>query len=105
MNRDLLQVLACPGCHQRLEVDVDREAEGEIESGTLRCGACGNAYPILRFVPRFVPADNYSNSFGFQWNRFRRTQLDSATGQPISSARFFTQSGWTPQEMTGRLTL
>jgi SAM-dependent methyltransferase len=105
MNRDLLQVLVCPKCHGLLGVEVGREAEGEIESGTLRCGACSEFYPIVRFVPRFVPADNYSSSFGFQWNRFRRTQLDSTTGQPITSRRFFEQSGWQPAEMVGRWTL
>ena len=49
--------------------------------------------------------DNYSSSFGFQWNRFRRTQLDSSTGQPITRDRFFSQSGWQPSEMAGRWTL
>jgi SAM-dependent methyltransferase len=105
MNRDLLPLLACPGCLQELTLDVRREAENEIEEGTLRCDACAVNYPIVRFVPRFVPAHNYSSSFGFQWNRFRRTQLDSQTGQPISHRRFFQQSGWTASEMAGRRTL
>ena len=105
MNRDLLDVLACPACQGPLILDSTREADGEIESGTLRCDACRASHPIVRFVPRFVPADNYSSSFGFQWNRFRRTQLDSTTGQPITSRRFFAQSGWPPAEMAGRWTL
>ena len=105
MNRDLLGVLACPGCFGALSLAITNEAEGEIESGTLGCASCAAAYPIVRFIPRFVPADNYSNSFGFQWNRFRRTQLDSATGQPITGRRFFQQSGWQPAKMVGRWTL
>jgi SAM-dependent methyltransferase len=105
MNRDLLDVLVCPGCAGALSLEIGNEAEGEVESGTLRCGACPATYPILRFVPRFVPADNYSSSFGFQWNRFRRTQLDSSTGRPITHDRFFAQSGWEPSAMAGRRTL
>lgn len=105
MNRDLLHVVACPACHGSLTLESEREADGEIESGTLRCDPCASIHPIVRFVPRFVSADNYSNNFGFQWNRFRRTQLDSTTGQPISTRRFFEQSGWQPSEMAGRLTL
>ena len=105
MNTDLLHLLACPDCRGALQLDVDREAEGEIESGTLRCAACPRTFPIVRFVPRFVPADNYSTSFGFQWNRFRRTQLDSSTGQPITRRRFFEQSGWQPEAMSDRWTL
>ena len=105
MHADLPSILACPACRGSLDVDIEREAEGEIESGTLHCRACRGAFPIIRFVPRFVPADNYSSSFGFQWNRFRRTQLDSTTGQPITSRRFFAQSKWTAAAMKGKRTL
>src|SRR3954470_15618611 len=105
MNRDLLTILACPQCHAGLSLDVGREADSEIESGILRCSRCAAAYPIVRGVPRFVPAENYSSNFGLQWNRFRRTQLDSATGLPISRTRFFAESGWTPDELRGRSVL
>jgi len=105
MHADLPSLLACPRCRGGLAVDIEREADGEIESGTLRCAACSAVFPIVRFVPRFVPAENYSSSFGFQWNRFRRTQLDSTTGQPISARRFFAQSQWTAAEMAGQWTL
>jgi SAM-dependent methyltransferase len=105
MNRDLQQVLACPGCRRSLDLRVERETEGEVETGALLCAACGDRYLITRFVPRFVPADNYSKSFGFQWNRFRRTQLDSTTGHPISRDRFFAQSAWDPADLSGRWTL
>jgi uncharacterized protein YbaR (Trm112 family) len=105
MNRSLLDVLACPQCHGSLNLNATRESDGEIESGSLECSRCETSHPISRFVPRFVSADNYSGSFGFQWNRFRRTQLDSTTGQPITRTRFFGQSGWTATEMAGCWTL
>src|SRR4051794_14785696 len=105
MTRGLLDVLRCPDCQGALTVHDARDADGEIESGTLACEVCAARYPVIRFVPRFVPADNYSSSFGFQWNRFRRTQLDSTTGHPISGRRFFMQSGWRPDEIAGHLTL
>lgn len=105
MHLDLMNLLVCPRCQGPLSVDVERDCEGDIESGTLTCVRCRITYPIVRSVPRFVPADNYSSSFGFQWNRFRRTQLDSVTGQPISRDRFFGQSGWPPSEMRNGWTL
>ena len=105
MNRSLLAILACPECSGDLDLADEHIADGDIESGSLRCAGCKQSYPIVRGVPRFVPADNYSSSFGFQWNRFRRTQLDSFTGQPITANRFFQQSGWTPQEMSAQWTL
>ena len=46
----------------------------------------------------------YVTSFGLQWNRFRRTQLDSANGTTISRDRLFETSGW-PQDLTGSLVL
>jgi uncharacterized protein YbaR (Trm112 family)/ubiquinone/menaquinone biosynthesis C-methylase UbiE len=105
MNRDLLNVLACPACLGQLFLECTQERSGEVEEGRLSCETCGEGFPIVAGVPRFVPADNYSTSFGFQWNRFRRTQLDSTTGQPISRDRFFSQSGWSAASMSGQWTL
>ncbi len=62
-------------------------------------------YPIINGIPRFVPRENYADSFGFQWNKFRRTQLDSHTGVPVSRKRFFDSTEWSPEEMKGKLVL
>src|SRR5574339_753078 len=105
MHLDLMNLLVCPGCRGALTVHAKDGREDDVESGTLTCGACAASYPIVDSVPRFVPPENYSSSFGFQWNRFRRTQLDSVTGQPISRDRFFGQSGWSPAAMDKRWTL
>jgi uncharacterized protein YbaR (Trm112 family)/precorrin-6B methylase 2 len=105
MHHDLLNLLACPACRGTLTLAASREADGEVISGSLRCAPCRRDFPIIDAVPRFVPAENYSASFGLQWNRFRKTQLDSATGQPITRNRFFAQSGWAPAAMAGRWTL
>jgi uncharacterized protein YbaR (Trm112 family) len=105
MKPHLLELLVCPSCRRDLHLRDERETAAEIESGTLACAGCGEQYPIVAFVPRFVPPDNYSSSFGFQWNRFRQTQLDSKTGQPITRDRFFGQSGWAAGDMAGRWTL
>src|SRR5207244_9916564 len=66
---------------------------------------CGASYAIVGFVPRFVPAENYAGNFGFQWNRFSKTQLDSNTGVPISRQRLFGSSGWAPEDLAGKLVL
>jgi SAM-dependent methyltransferase len=105
MHRDLMNLLVCPACLGSLTLQVQQEAAGEVESGTLRCEPCAIDYPIVRFVPRFVSAHNYSTSFGFQWNRFRKTQLDSTTGKPITESRFFKQSGWSAAQLRGQATL
>ena len=105
MHHDLLHILACPACLAGLDLTIGRERDGEIESGTLRCDRCAADYSIDHFIPRFVPLRNYATSFGFQWNAFSGTQLDSSTGQPISRDRFFAQSGWAPSDLAGCWTL
>jgi SAM-dependent methyltransferase len=47
----------------------------------------GTRFLVQRGIPRFVPNDNYADSFGAQWKRFRRTQLDSYSGLTISAER------------------
>ncbi len=102
MKTNLLSILACPECQSDLILASGQEKAGEIEAGSLRCTACAQEYAIVRSIPRFVPAENYANNFGLQWNRFRKTQLDSVTGVPISRERFFFSTGWTSEEMAGR---
>jgi ubiquinone/menaquinone biosynthesis C-methylase UbiE len=46
----------------------------------------------------------YADSFGEQWNRYRRVQLDSVTGKPLSRARFFAGTGW-PERLGGERVL
>lgn len=92
MNPDLLDILCCPDCKGTLNAD-------------LHCASCNVKYPIVRGIPRFVPADNYAESFGFQWNRFPRTQLDSSSGVPITRNRFFTSTNWTAEELRGKRVL
>jgi SAM-dependent methyltransferase len=60
---------------------------------------------VVDGIPRFVPADNYAGSFGLQWNRFRRTQLDSFSGHPISRTRFLEFTGWSEADLRGALVL
>lgn len=55
---------------------------------------------LVRGIPRFVSDAHYASSFGLQWNRHVRAQLDSTTGKPISRARLFAVTGW-PERMEG----
>jgi SAM-dependent methyltransferase len=105
MKARLLDILRCPSCGGLLDLAESRASASEIQEGTLRCRSCAGTYPIEASIPRFAPRDNYSGSFGFQWNEFRRTQLDSHSGHPISRDRFFRQSGWSPAELRGRRVL
>ena len=102
MRRPFLELLACPGCGGGV---TTADQNSDVVEGLLACARCEAQYPIRRGVPRFVPPENYAASFGLQWNRFRRTQLDSYSGVPISRERFFRQTGWAPEALQGRRVL
>ena len=61
----------------------------------------GNAFPIIGGIPRLCPPENYASSFGEQWNRFQRTQIDSHLGSSPSEQRFFAETNWRPEELDG----
>lgn len=105
VKRLLLDLLACPDCGGSLLLTRATEVDGEIQSGWLICQDCSLQFPIVKAIPRFVPAENYASGFGLQWNHYRQTQLDSYSGLPISRERFFRQSGWTPEGLRGRRVL
>jgi SAM-dependent methyltransferase/uncharacterized protein YbaR (Trm112 family) len=105
MKTELLELLRCPQSGQRLKVSADVERDGRIESGWLISEDERHRYPIRNNVPRFVPESNYADNFGMQWNKFRQTQLDSYSGHPISAARFWTATGWKPEDLAGQWVL
>lgn len=51
-------------------------------------------FPLTNGVYRIEEGNNYTDSFGFEWNIFHQTQLDSYSGSNISRKRFFACSGW-----------
>lgn len=106
MKRELLDILRCPQCGGKFDLRAPQFGADEIESGSLACsGTECHAFPITGSIPRFVPAENYAANFGFQWNRFRQTQLDSYSGTHISRDRFFASTGWDPKQMAGKRVL
>lgn len=65
----------------------------------------GRRYPIVRGIPRFVPSDSYAGSFGYQWNQFARTQLDSESGRPESRNAFLQKTGLRLEDLAGKTVL
>ena len=107
MKLSALEYLCCPRC-RATELDLREKSPGgerdEIAEGRLVCGRCSASFRILGGIPRFVSDEEYAGSFGFQWNQFRKTQLDSHTGLPLSSDRLFQGTQW-PRAMKGCLLL
>jgi len=101
--------LYCPECRCQLELNPGY-SESDISSqiilsGSLSCKDCSTEYVIVNRIPRFVSVENYADNFGMQWNKFRKTQLDSYSGFPISLNRFYSQSKWKPLDLAGKRVL
>jgi SAM-dependent methyltransferase len=105
LDERLLEILRCPvtGSHLRLENAVIRN--GSVISGELLSLDGRQRYSIINHIPRFVEPNNYADNFGLQWTEYRRTQLDSVSGVPISSARFYRFTQWSPEDLEGKRVL
>jgi len=76
MKAWLMDLLACPTCGNDLRLEASEIGEhGGVKKGVLR-SACGQSFPVIDYIPRFVKTELYAQSFGIEWNLFPRTQLD-----------------------------
>lgn len=105
MQSELIEILRCPKTGERLRLEQPQYSGDRIQAGWLVSESGAQRYPIREFVPRFAPESNYADNFGMQWNQFRRTQLDSFSGKPISADRLWEQTGWRPEEIAGKYVL
>ncbi|HTC63532.1 MAG TPA: methyltransferase domain-containing protein [Candidatus Saccharimonadales bacterium] len=99
MNLKLVEWLRCIGCGAplRAESASPSQKSESIEEGHLICTSCGRVFPVVRSIARFVPSEDYAESFGYQWNYFDKTQLDSHMGNDLSRERFFATTQWPPK--------
>jgi 2-polyprenyl-3-methyl-5-hydroxy-6-metoxy-1,4-benzoquinol methylase/uncharacterized protein YbaR (Trm112 family) len=103
MQTKLLDVLACPQCGGALTCTAtETDSAGEVHEGRLDCASGAHQFPIEKSIPRFVPRDNYAASFGYQWNKFKLEQIDSANGTNLSAQRFYAETDWTRDWLKGK---
>ena len=107
MKQQALNFYLCAKCrspNRKLRRVKNQIIKRTILEGLLVCDDCGGSFPIINSIPRFVSHEDYANTFGFQWNLHRKTQLDSHTGLSISRDRLFEVTGW-PESMEGQTIL
>jgi len=74
---------------------LSQAAEGLLENCTL-------IFPKKNGAYRIVGDDNYTHNFGYQWNKFAGTQVDKASKLHISKTRFFAETSWDKEDLTGK---
>lgn len=90
-----------PSSQAPLALRTECEENGEVKEGAL-LAPNGETFSIVRGIPRFCGAENYAESFGFQWQKYDTVQLDSQSQWgSVSEKRLFGESGW-PRDMTGQ---
>ena len=68
MKREYLAFMWCPECHAALMVDGTEGEHRIISSGTIACtdDRCGQRYPIVNAVPRFVGLQIHTGRVAFR---------------------------------------
>jgi SAM-dependent methyltransferase len=93
-------LLRCPACGGALAADPSAENGPTGGDGRLVCAGCARAFPVVRGIPRFVPAPaGYAESFGIQWTRYEVQRPDE------DRAIFLAKTGFDPDTLAGRLVL
>ena len=72
-------------------------------NGNLQCDDIN--VNIIGGIPRFVPDGSYASLFGDQWKQYKRTQLDSYSGTPVSANRLNRCLGKLANSLAGKLVL
>lgn len=104
MKHELLQHLRCPTCVTPLTLSVAEEEHGEVKTGTLACQKGGHVFQVTRFVPRFVDADKYADSFSRQ-RLYVRRHFSYYRADKSGDALFFPTTGFDPEEIKQGLSL
>ena len=105
MKKNLLEILVCAKCKSSLLCTIRSETDAGILEADLECSSCHLHYPVTNGIPRFVEQDNYASSFGYQWNLFRKEQIDSHNGTTLSADRFWQETGWSTDELKNKWVL
>jgi len=63
----------------------------------------GNSFFVVDGALRIVKDENYTDSFGFQWNKFIKTQIDrEAKNSSFSRSRFFATTHWDKEDLSSK---
>jgi SAM-dependent methyltransferase len=73
------------------------------EGGKFICE--DNIVEVIAGIPRFAKEGSYASLFGDQWKQYKKTQLDSYSGSPITENRLNRCLGDLQDKLAGKLVL
>jgi uncharacterized protein len=57
MKKEIVKILCCPTCKSDLALEVKKEENGDIITGTFTCSNCKATYPIKDGIPDLLPKE------------------------------------------------
>ena len=57
MNKNLMDILACPVCKGELTLEIEVEKDGRVEIGSLECNKCDGSFVISGGIPNLLPPE------------------------------------------------
>ena len=58
MKKELMNILCCPTCKGDLTLTTEKEKNGEILEGKLKCKKCDAVYTIEDSIPNLLPKES-----------------------------------------------
>jgi len=105
MQSSDISLFVVPGKERMLTLNnVKIDSSGNILQGVLMDSIGSDQYPVVNGIPRFVPPNNYADSFGYEWQVHNSTQYDSYSGVSVSADRFWKETRW-GRDLSGELIL
>lgn len=102
MYKHHLPLLRSPKTGRPLDLTVT-EMDGErIKTGSLSDGE--STWPIVRYIPRFVPASDYWDSFSLQWQNHPEIMHSLHSNMTAYKERFEKETNW-GKHLEGQLLL
>ncbi|UAY52232.1 class I SAM-dependent methyltransferase [Ferruginibacter albus] len=84
----------------QLQNPYNQKPLSKIDNGLT--DAADNFFPYKNGAYRIVSNDNYTESFGYQWNKFSEAQIDKISNVDISRTRFFAETNWDKEELDSK---
>lgn len=107
MDINFLQYLVDPITKDELVLKNEVIINNTLESGLLVSKS--STYKITNGIPRFVSENNYSENFGWQWNKWSTLQFEENNlNKPMeghTSNMFFKITNWQPSDIENKYIL
>lgn len=79
-----------------------KDQELVADKDGLNSMAGKKVFPFVNGAYRVLQAKtNYTGNFGYQWNKFVKTQIDSKENE-VSRVRLFAETNWDKEDLTGK---